>query len=79
MTDVYPTKKKLTCNKCNGTSFEFIWSVENEAHKLSLLYSHDGFGFQLEDAEQKCLTCGNTDSDEFKILSEQPLENSDKK
>ena len=67
--EIYPLQKQLTCIICDGTSFQFVWSIESKDHEMSLIYCHDGFGFQFEDATQKCTKCGNTSTFEIRTIT----------
>jgi len=48
--------RELICDKCGGNSFTLQIKYKKE-DEMSLLFCHDGFGFQFEDAIWICNKC----------------------
>lgn len=51
------TVRVLQC-VCGNDSFCFRWETNSLEQEHALMYCHDGYGFQLEDAIIKCSKCG---------------------
>lgn len=49
-------KRNMTCLKCNGKIFSIQWEYRKEA-EMDMVLSHDGYGFQLDDAFITCVRC----------------------
>lgn len=59
----------MKCENCDGDSFRFVWEYDQKS-EFNMIWCHDGFGFELDQADKICTKCGSKEDPNLESIND---------